>query len=235
VGGEALPDLCQLLHHILRYPFSSHSLPLIIEHSWDSHLNPFWARYHHIALLGPSAMPWAIFGFTCLNPRGRRDRSRGCTHTTEFHVAFLSVPCRPGTPAYKLQVKACIHTLSCTLQLWTSPPGWGGLRRCHVSSGSGPRLLVEVSFSAAICPAAPNLASWLRWALALPCVLWLRTSPLGTGGLQHCHVSSGSRPRLPVDVGSDAVTCPAALDLASWLRWASVLSRALWLPTSPPS
>jgi hypothetical protein len=45
--------------------------------------------------------------------------------------ASLSVPCRPGTPAYKLQAKirrrACICTLPCALRLWTPSPCSGGL------------------------------------------------------------------------------------------------------------
>jgi hypothetical protein len=39
---------------------------------------------------------------------------------------------------------------------------------------------------------ALDYASRLRWALALPRVLWLRTSPPGGGGLWRCHVSRGS-------------------------------------------
>jgi hypothetical protein len=51
--------------------------------------------------------------------------------------------------------------------------------RCHMPYGSGPRLLTEVGSSIAMCPMAPGLASWLKWALALPRALWLRTSPPG--------------------------------------------------------
>jgi hypothetical protein len=42
-------------------------------------------------------------------------------------------------------------------------------------------------------------------------------------------------PRLSAEVGSGAVMCPMVSDLASHLRWAPMLSRALWLRTSPPS
>jgi hypothetical protein len=39
---------------------------------------------------------------------------------------------------------------------------------------------------------APDLTSWLRWTPSLPCVLCLRSSPPGWGGLQRCHVSHDS-------------------------------------------
>jgi hypothetical protein len=53
-------------------------------------------------------------------------------------------------------------------------------------------------------------------------------------GLQRCHVSSGSGPRHPVKVGSDAITCPVAPDHTTLLRWAPMLPRVQWLRTSPP-
>jgi hypothetical protein len=61
--------------------------------------------------------------------------------------------------------------------------------------------------------------------------LW--TMPLYQGGLRRCHISSGSRPHLPIKVGSSAATCPEALDLAFLLERAPVLSRVLWLLTPP--
>jgi hypothetical protein len=89
---------------------------------------------------------------------------------------------RTGYLTYKPQVKiscrACIHTLPCALRLRTSPPSWGGLRCCHVSYSSRPRLLTEVGSDPATCPMAPDIASQLRWAPVLPRVLWLQTSPL---------------------------------------------------------
>jgi hypothetical protein len=80
---------------------------------------------------------------------------------------------------------------------------------------------------------ALDLASWLRWAPVLPCVLWLWVSPLGSGGLQRYHVPYGFGPRLPVEVGSGAAMCPTAPDLASRLRRAPVLLCALQLWASP--
>jgi hypothetical protein len=56
--------------------------------------------------------------------------------------------------------------------------------------GSEHRLLAEIDSGAATCPMAPELVSRLRWASALPRILWLR----------HCHVS----------YDSGAVTCPKA-------------------------
>jgi hypothetical protein len=44
---------------------------------------------------------------------------------------YMLVPCRPGTPTYKLQVKTgsevCTHALPRALQYWTLPPSQGGL------------------------------------------------------------------------------------------------------------
>jgi hypothetical protein len=94
--------------------------------------------------------------------------------------------------------------------LWTSPLGRGGLRRCHVSYGSGPRLPAKVSSDAATCPMISDLTSRLRWTLALTHVLWLRTTPPDRGELRRCHVSYGSGPHLSTEVGSSAAMCPAA-------------------------
>jgi hypothetical protein len=59
------------------------------------------------------------------------------------------------------------------LWLWTSPPFWGGLRRCHVSRGSGPLLPTVESSGAAMCPMASDLASLPGRASVLPHVLHL--------------------------------------------------------------
>jgi hypothetical protein len=79
-----------------------------------------------------------------------------------------------------------------------------------VSYGSGPHLPTKVGSGTAMYPIVPDLASQLRWTLALPHVLWLQTS-------------------LPAEVGSGAAMCLTVLDLASQLRWASVLPQVLWL------
>jgi hypothetical protein len=130
-----------------------------------------------------------------------------------YFVFMVLVSYRMSIPTYKHQVKiscrACIYTLPCALRLRTLPPSWGGFRRCHASYGSGLHLSVEVG-SATTCPVAPDLSSRLRWALALLCVIWLRTSPSSWGGLRRCHISCGSGPHLLAGAGSDAATCPTA-------------------------
>jgi hypothetical protein len=55
------------------------------------------------------------------------------------------------------------------------------------------------------CPAAPDPASLPRRAPVLPRASWLQTLPPGSGGLQCCHVSHGSGPRL---CARDALVLP---------------------------
>jgi hypothetical protein len=103
---------------------------------------------------------------------------------------------RIGYPAYKLQVKTkgrahayvppcapqprnltpCLGrapVLPCVPWLWTPPIYLGGLRRCHVSCGSVPRLTIQVGSSAAMRPSAPDPASPTRKASTLTRVPWL--------------------------------------------------------------
>jgi hypothetical protein len=101
--------------------------------------------------------------------------------------------------------------LPCVLQLWTSVPCQCGLQCCHVSYNSGHCFPTEVGSDITMCPTTLNLASLPGWALVLPHVLYLRASPLGQGGLRHCRMSHGSRPRLTAGVSSGASTCPSAL------------------------
>jgi hypothetical protein len=61
-----------------------------------------------------------------------------------------------------------------------------------------------------MCPIASELASWLRWALALPRIIWLQSSPLDWGGLRCCHVSYGSGSWLSAEVDFGAATFPGA-------------------------
>jgi hypothetical protein len=68
----------------------------------------------------------------------------------------------------------------------------GGLRRCHVSCGSGSHLSIWGGSSAATCPSASDPASPHRRAPALTRVPQLRTAPTS-------------------EVGSSADTCPMAL------------------------
>jgi hypothetical protein len=53
-------------------------------------------------------------------------------------------------------------------------------------------LSVEVGSGAVTCAMSLDLASQLKWDLMLPYVLWIRTSPLGWGGLRCCLVSHSS-------------------------------------------
>jgi hypothetical protein len=127
----------------------------------------------------------------------------------------LSVPCRPDTPAYKLQIKtrsrSCIHAMSCVLQLRTLPPCRDGLRCCHVSYSSEPHLPVEMGSGAITCPTTLDLASRPRWDMVPPCVLWLQTTPPYRGELRRCHMSHGIGPHLPEGEGSGAAMHLAAL------------------------
>jgi hypothetical protein len=79
-------------------------------------------------------------------------------------------PVAPGLASLLI----CALTLPHVPQLRTSPPCRGGLRRCHVSHGSG------------LCLSE-------RRASALPRVPQLQASPPCRGGLRRCHVA---RPRL---------------------------------------
>jgi hypothetical protein len=64
---------------------------------------------------------------------------------------------------------------------------------CHVSYNSEPHLPAKEGSGAVTCFMAPDLASWLRWAPALPRVLWLQTLPPGQGGSRCFHASHGSQ------------------------------------------
>jgi hypothetical protein len=81
------------------------------------------------------------------------------------------------------------------------------------------------------CPTAPDPASLLRRALALPRAPRLRTPHPCSGGLQFSHMSHGSGPRLPAQEGSGATTCRTALDPASLLGRAPVFPHVtrLWV------
>jgi hypothetical protein len=114
---------------------------------------------------------------------------------------LLSVPWRPGTPTYRLQVKtrrrACYHALPHAPQLQTSPPYRGsGVAMCHV---------------------APDSTSPLRRSPALPCIPRLQTLPRCQEGLRCYHMFHSSRHWLPTEEGSDAAMCSTTLDTASLL------------------
>jgi hypothetical protein len=75
------------------------------------------------------------------------------------------------------------------------------------------------------CPAAPDPASLLRWAPALPRVLQFWASPLCRRELQRCHVSCNSGPHLSVEEGSDTAVCSTASDPASLMGRVPTLPR----------
>jgi hypothetical protein len=75
-----------------------------------------------------------------------------------------------------------------------------------VFRGPKPHLLAEVSSGDATCSSAPDLASLLRWAPALPRVPWHWALP-------------------PRKESSGAATCSSAPDLASLPRWVPALPR----------
>jgi hypothetical protein len=121
----------------------------------------------------------------------------------------MSCNSRPCLPA-----KVGSSAITCPM---TSDPTWllGGLWCCHRSYGTRPHLPTEVSSGATTCPTAPNPTFLPRWAPALPCIPWHRTPPPCWGGLWSYHMSYGSGPHLPTEVGSNPIACPMALDLAS--------------------
>jgi hypothetical protein len=107
----------------------------------------------------------------------------------------LSVSYRLSTLTYKIQVRTRsgvrTHTLSRALQHRTLPLSQGGLRGCHVSSGSGSRLTDRKGTDATTCTVALDPTSLQGRALVrymsysfrsclpagegsgAPCVLWL--------------------------------------------------------------
>jgi hypothetical protein len=94
-------------------------------------------------------------------------------------------------PAFLL---AWALVLPCVSRHRTPPPCWRGLQCCHVSYSSGSRFSAEAGFGAVMCPLAPDPASLLERAPALPCVLWLQTLPPrwnGSGVATHPTVPCG--------------------------------------------
>jgi hypothetical protein len=73
-------------------------------------------------------------------------------------------------------------------------------------------------------PVAPDPASLLTWAPALPRVTRPQTSPTDRGRLRHYHVSRNPGPRLLTEMSSGAATC----------RWALSLPHVTWLWALPP-
>jgi hypothetical protein len=115
----------------------------------------------------------------------------------------LSVPYRPGTSAYKPQVKT---------------RGRRASTRSHASPAPEPAFLLG---RASVLPRAPRL--------------W--TPPPSSEGLQCCHTSHGSGPRLPAQEGSSTGMCPMSRGAPT--RYQAIARRAgrrryhdLWLMCS---
>jgi hypothetical protein len=116
--------------------------------------------------------------------------------------------------------------LPCVLQLRTPHPCSEGSGAATCSLVLDPASLRGSGSGAATCPMSLDLASMLGRAPKLPHVPRRRTPPPYSRGLWRCHMSHGSRPRLPTLEGSRATTCPMGLGTASLLRRAPVLPRA---------
>jgi hypothetical protein len=153
----------------------------------------------------------------------------------------LSVPCRSGTPAYRLDSK--IRKMYCHMPYITGsclPAREGSdAATCPATLDPAslfgraptlpcvPRLRILPPYSegsdAAMCPAALDPASLLGRAPMLPRVLRLRILPPCLRGLRCCHMSCGFGSYLPAREGSDAATCPTASGPASLLGRAPAL------------
>jgi hypothetical protein len=116
----------------------------------------------------------------------------------------LSVPYRPGTP----------HTCS------KSGLRIGRASTCrHMALSFGSRLPAREGSGATTCPAALDPASQLGKAPLLPCVMWLRTLPHCSGGLQCCRMFHVSGPCYPAQEGSEGDVCPMApADQTLWTK-----------------
>jgi hypothetical protein len=124
-----------------------------------------------------------------------------------MHPCTATCPTAPDPASLPRRALALPHVP----WLWTLPPCSRGLRCCHMSHGSGPRLPAWEGSGAATYRMALDPASLLERALVLPCAPRLRTWPPYSGGLRCCHVPHSSGPRLPARGGSGAVTCTVTL------------------------
>jgi hypothetical protein len=108
---------------------------------------------------------------------------------------ILSVPWRPGTPAYKFQIKTegetCkSHTPACDFPR-CEPHGPGQLRGRHVSRSLSSRCPAQGSSGAATCPAASAPAARPGAAPGPPRVLRPQLPLPSPGQLRGRHVCPG--------------------------------------------
>jgi hypothetical protein len=129
------------------------------------------------------AQPWAPVGtmqtgYPCIQTSSQ-DKEQGVhPRTAMCSVAPDLTPCRRGLRCCHVSCSSGPHlpievSLLCVPRPWSSPPCRGGLQRCHMSCSSGPLLPAKEGSGATVCPTAPDLASLLGWAPALPCAPWL--------------------------------------------------------------
>jgi hypothetical protein len=119
--------------------------------------------------------------------------------------------------------------LSCVPRHRILPSCSRGLRRSHVSHGTGPRLPAREGSGAAMYPTILDPAFLLGRALTLPRVLRHRIPPPCSGGLRRYHVSHGFGSYLPALESSGGAAYPTAPDPASLLGRAPTLPCVLQL------
>jgi hypothetical protein len=112
----------------------------------------------HYIYLTCSALKYAvIFHAECM---------AGAVHMNGTHHCTVTKRPRTANYPYTAPRQVIVHASTC----------------CHMSYDSGPHHSTEVGSDVitspmATCPMSPDLASRLRWASALPRVIWLWTSP----------------------------------------------------------
>jgi hypothetical protein len=163
-----------------------------------------WQKF--ITLFSRASVHGVIFSKVTTNPLMRVTSMWTLVATLIWSVPpHMLMPCRSGTPVYKLQVKTksktCDRVLPCTLLFRTLPPCRDELWRRHVFCSSRPRHLA-------------------RQAPTLPCAPRPRTSPLCHSRLWCCHVSYGPEPHLLAVEGFSATACPIVPYHTSLPRWA---------------
>jgi hypothetical protein len=136
-------------------------------------------------------------------------------------------PCTTTCPAalYPTSLPRRALALPRAPQPQALPPSSRGLRCCHVSHGSGPRLSTQEGSGAAMCRMTPDPASLLGRALVLPHAPWLQIPPPYLGGAPVLSRVTRLRPPPPCSGGLQCYYVPMSLYPASLLGRALTLSR----------
>jgi hypothetical protein len=126
----------------------------------------------------------------------------------------------------KMELDKCLIVKTNMGCMWHRRQAYVGMRNLHQIQKEGHILrLINVAF---------KKDSPCRYPTdRVPLHISLKSRQVVGHASTHCHMLYGSGPRLPVELGSNAATCPMAPDLASQLRWAPTLPRVIWLRTSP--